>query len=77
MQNDSVNKGIFHLLGTRIWAPMPVYQYEKPSRYVTDSIQINIKMYAIIQFYIYIAIYIFCIFYYSNIFATHTNASHT
>ena len=35
IQNQVVNKGIFHFLGTRIWAPMPVYRYENPSRYVT------------------------------------------
>ena len=65
MQNDSVNKGIFHLLGTRIWAPMPVYQYEKPSRYVTDSIQINIKnvcYYPILYIYSYIYTLYFLLF---------------
>ena len=36
MQNNSVNKGTFHSLGARIWVPMPVYQYENPSGYVTE-----------------------------------------
>ena len=36
MQNNSVNRGILHVLGTRIWAPMLVYLYENPSGYVTD-----------------------------------------
>ena len=44
MQNNSVNKDIFHFLGARIWVPMPpVYRYEQSSGYVTDSLQINIK----------------------------------
>ena len=34
MQNNSVDKSIFHFLGARIWAPMPVYQYENCSGYV-------------------------------------------
>ena len=37
MQNNNVNKGIFHFLGTTIWAPMQVYQYENPSGYITDT----------------------------------------
>ena len=35
MQNNSVNKSIFHFLGTRIWVAMLVYQYENPSGYIT------------------------------------------
>ena len=35
IQNNSVNKGIFHFLEARIWVPMPVYRYENPSGYVT------------------------------------------
>ena len=35
MESNSVNKGIFHFLGARIWVPMPVYWYENPSGYVT------------------------------------------
>ena len=31
MQKDSANKGIFHFLGARIWAPMPAYWYENRS----------------------------------------------
>ena len=38
MQNNSVNKCIFHFLGARIWAPMPVYWYENPSGYVTVQV---------------------------------------
>ena len=26
MQNNSVNKGIFHIFNARIWVPMPVYR---------------------------------------------------
>ena len=37
MQNKSVNKGIFHFWGGRIWAPVSVYQYENCSGYVTDN----------------------------------------
>ena len=31
MQNNTVNKGVFNF-----WVPMPVYQYENRSGYVTD-----------------------------------------
>ena len=41
MQNNSVNKGIFHFLGATIWVPMPVYWYENPSANVTDSLPIQ------------------------------------
>ena len=41
MQNNSVNKGIFHLLGDRIWAPMPVYWFENPSGNIIDSVPIK------------------------------------
>ena len=34
-QSNSVNKGIFNFLGARTLVPMPVYQYENPSGYVT------------------------------------------
>ena len=37
MQNNSVNECIFHFLGARIWAPIPVYRYENPSRYITEK----------------------------------------
>ena len=37
MQNDSVNKGIFHFLGDRIWPPMLLYRYENCSEYVTAT----------------------------------------
>ena len=26
MQNNSVNKGIFHIFNARIWVPMPAYR---------------------------------------------------
>ena len=39
MQNNSINKSIFHFLGARIWAPMLVYRYENPSGYITGSVQ--------------------------------------
>ena len=38
MQNNSVNKIIFHFFGTRILAPMLVYWYENPSGYVSEMI---------------------------------------
>ena len=41
MQNNSVNKGIFHFLSATIWVPMPVYWYENPSGNVTDSLPIQ------------------------------------
>ena len=34
MQNDNVNKGIFYFSDSKIWVPMPVYQYENTSGYV-------------------------------------------
>ena len=37
MQNNSVNKCIFHFLGARIWAPMLGYRHENPSGYVTGT----------------------------------------
>ena len=50
MQNNSVNKGTFHFLGTRIWAPMPVYRYKNPSGYITDVIINSINLYRNIGF---------------------------
>ena len=38
MQSNSVNKGIFHFLGARIWVHMPVYRYKNPSGYFTAYI---------------------------------------
>ena len=35
MQSDSVNKGIFHFLGAKILASIPVYRYENPTGYIT------------------------------------------
>ena len=64
MQNNSVNKGIFYFLGTRIWAPMQVYQHKNPSRFVTDSIQINIKFTFTIYEYILLSNYIYIIYIY-------------
>ena len=39
MQNNSVDKSIFQFLGARIWAPMPVYQYENCSGYVVGHMR--------------------------------------
>ena len=40
MQDNSVNKSIFHFLGTRIWAPvLSVYQHEDSSGYFTDHLE--------------------------------------
>ena len=36
VQNNNVNKCIFHFLGTRIWVPMSVYRYENPSGCIID-----------------------------------------
>ena len=83
MQNNSVNKGIFYFFGTRIWASMPVYQHENPSRFVTDSVQINIKFTVTIYEYILLSNYIYniyitlCFFVFSSIVATHTHTGHT
>ena len=41
MQNNSVNKSIFHLLGARIWVPMPVYWFENPSGNIIDSVPVQ------------------------------------
>ena len=68
MQNNSVNKGIFYFLGTRIWAPMQVYQHKNPSRFVTDSIQINIKFTFTIYEYILLSNYIYIIYIYIYIY---------
>ena len=70
MQNNSVNKGVFYFLGSRIWAPMPVYQHKNPSWFVTDSIQINIKFTFTIYEYILLSnfIYIIYILYIYNIY---------
>ena len=38
MQNNSVDKSIFHFFGARIWMPMPLNQYEFPCGYVTGHI---------------------------------------
>ena len=37
MQNNSVNKGVFHFLGTRIWVSMPVFWYQNRPGYITAS----------------------------------------
>ena len=37
MKNKGAHKGIFHSLGARTWVPMPVYQYENYSGYVTGN----------------------------------------
>ena len=68
MQNNSVNKGIFYFLGTRIWASMQVYQHKNPSRFVTDSIQINIKFTFTIYEYILLSNYIYIIYIYIYIY---------
>ena len=68
MQNNSVNKGIFYFLGTRIWAPMQVYQHKDPSRFVTDSIQINIKFTFTIYEYILLSNFIYIIYIYIYIY---------
>ena len=40
MQNNGVNKSIFHFLGTRIWVPVSsVYQHEDSSGYVPDHVE--------------------------------------
>ena len=36
MRNNCVNKGIFHFLDARSWAPMPVW-YENRSGYITGN----------------------------------------
>ena len=41
MQNNKVNKGIFNNLGTRTWAPMPVYEYENRSGCVTANVALR------------------------------------
>ena len=41
MQNNSVNKGIFHFSGARIWVPMPVYWFENPSGNAIDSFPVQ------------------------------------
>ena len=42
MQSNNVNKGIFHFLITRIWAPMSVCCYENSSGYFTENICVKL-----------------------------------
>ena len=37
MQNNCLNKGIFHFWVARSWVPMPVYWYENRSGYITGT----------------------------------------
>ena len=37
MRNNSVNEGIFHFLGARIWVPMSVYWYENRSGHISGN----------------------------------------
>ena len=45
MQNNSVNKGIFHFLDAKIWVSISVYRYENPSGYVTGYIMLILIQY--------------------------------
>ena len=40
IENISVKKRMFTFLGAKIWAPIPVYRYEKPSGYAIAIIDV-------------------------------------
>ena len=42
MRNNCVNRGMFHFLDARSWAPMPVL-YENRSGYITGNSDVNIR----------------------------------
>ena len=44
MGKISVKKGIFTFLSAKIWAPIPVYQYNNPSGYVIGWLPTEITM---------------------------------
>ena len=56
MQNNSVNKGIFHIFNARIWAPMPVYRGMK------ILLDMSLISYHIHELYIYLSSALFKVY---------------